>query len=138
MPDTVATDVAPPVEPIFAANLERVPGSASAARSLVADALEAWGLPQLVDDARLITTELVSNAVDHAAGYEMRVSVVRLGSLVRISVIDRDRTRPQLRPWDTEQERGRGLLLVKVLSSRWGVSLLPGGKAVWSEMEAAS
>lgn len=108
------------------------------ARSLTADALKAWGLPQLVDDACLITTELASNAVDHASsGSGMRVSVVHLGNLVRISVIDGDRTRPQLRPWDAEQERGRGLLLVNVLSSRWGVSLLPGGKAVWAELEAA-
>lgn len=140
MPDAVASDsVGLMAESAFAENLERLPESAARARCLVADALGTWGLSQLVDDALLVVTELVSNAVVHASGPGIRVSVVRLaGRRVRVSVTDRDRNRPQPRPFDVERERGRGLLLIEAMSCRWDVKLLPGGKAVWAELEASS
>lgn len=124
---------------LHARSLERVPESALAARALVAGALQAWGLAQLMDDTLLVVTELVSNAVAHASGPGMRVSVVRVTALrVRVSVIDPDRTRPQPACFNVKRERGRGLLLVEALSHRWGVHLLRGGKAVWAELEVPS
>lgn len=134
----VAGDRTVPVEQAFAESLGRVPESAAEARHLVAAALKAWSLPQLVEDAELVMTELVSNAVAHTAGECIRVNVLRLSDRrVRISVADRDRKRPTRREPDVCGERGRGLLLVEACSSKWGVRVLPGGKAVWSELEAA-
>lgn len=121
-----------------ARSLKRIPESALAARTLVTDTLASWDLRHLTDDAVLIVTELVSNAVAHASGPDMRVSVVRVDARrVRVSVIDADRTRPQPRPFDVERERGRGLLLIEAMSCTWGVHLLHGGKAVWAELEAS-
>ncbi|NUS17016.1 MAG: ATP-binding protein [Streptomyces sp.] len=126
----------PPVERFFSQNLECVPQAANEARCLAAAALNEWDLTQLLDDVRLVMTELVSNAVAHAAGSGVLVSIVLLDEQrVRINVLDQDRKRPEPRPLDVEQERGRGLLLVQVLASLWGVDLLPGGKSVWAELE---
>jgi serine/threonine-protein kinase RsbW len=121
-----------------AENFQRVPQSAAAARRLVHDTLGGWHLLRMDDRAMVIVTELVSNAINHARGDGMRVSVVRFpDDRVRIGVIDRDRTRPEIKPMTPDQEGGRGLLLIEAMSSVWGVDLLPGGKRVWAELEAS-
>lgn len=134
-----STDRPVPVEQAFAKDLERVPEAAAEARHLVTHALKAWSLPQLVEDAELIVSELVSNSVAHAVGDCIQVTMLRLSrQRVRISVVDRDSRRPKRRAPDADGERGRGLLLVEACSSQWGVRVLPGGKSVWSELEAAT
>jgi hypothetical protein len=81
----------------------------------------------------------VSNTVAHAVGDCIQVTMLRLSrQRVRISVVDRDSRRPKRRAPDADGERGRGLLLVEACSSEWGVRVLPGGKSVWSELEAAT
>jgi anti-sigma regulatory factor (Ser/Thr protein kinase) len=125
---------------VYAENYERVPEAAASARHLAGLALGVWHLPQLADTAALVLTELVSNAVRHASGEGMRVTIIRLDArCVRVSVLDRDCTRPQMRTPDpdTEGVGGRGLLLVEALSASWGVDVLPGGKRVWADLEAA-
>jgi anti-sigma regulatory factor (Ser/Thr protein kinase) len=125
---------------VYAENYERVPESAAAARRLVGEALDEWGLPQLADSAGLVLTELVTNSVRHAKGEGMRVNVTRLtGQRVRVSVLDRDRTRPRMQEPDPdgERERGRGLFIVNATSVAWGVDLLPDGKRVWADVEAS-
>lgn len=127
----------PAVPIMYAENYERVPESAGAARRLVVRALETWQLAQLADTATLVVTELVSNAVRHACGDGMRVTVLRMSDRrVRVSVTDRDPARPRVQDQDPQQERGRGLIIVAAESERWGVELLPGGKQVWSELVA--
>ncbi|MBM9506758.1 ATP-binding protein [Actinacidiphila acididurans] len=127
----------PAVPTEYAKSYERVPESAAAARHLVSEALHVWHLPQLADTAALITTELVSNAIRHAKGEEMRVDVTRLTEQrVRVSVVDQDSTRPQMQEPDPGGEGGRGLFLVNAESSGWGVDVLPGGKRVWADLEA--
>lgn len=124
-------------EKAFAQSLERVPKSAAAARELLVAALQTWHLVQLADTAALVLGELVSNAVRHAEGEVMRVSVIRRDDgHVRVSVIDRSRTRPKARPTTADAESGRGLVLITALSAAWGVDLLPGGKSVWADLEA--
>jgi two-component sensor histidine kinase len=128
----------PAAERVFAENLERIPESAAVARTLVTDALTAWELMQLKDTAALVLSELVSNAVNHARGEGMRVSVIRRADRrVRLSVIDRDRTRPRVRPMTMDGEGGRGLVLIDAVSVAWGVDVLPGGKRVWADLVAA-
>lgn len=134
-----AQAAAPATGTVYTAYLERLPESAGVARRLAAAALAAWQLPQLSDDTALVLTELVSNAVTHAAGEGMRVSVERLGERrIRLAVTDRTRTRPQLRAASSSGECGRGLRLIIALSARWGVDVLPDGKRVWADLEEAS
>lgn len=128
-----------PAQTTFAENFERVPESAARARRLVLQALDAWCLPQLADAATLVLSELVSNAVRHAQGDGMRVNVTRLSERrVRVSVLDRDSTRPRVQAQDPTEVRGRGLFIVDSEAARWGVNLLPGGKRVWADLEAGA
>lgn len=122
-----------------AASFERTPESARDARRLVRDTLKDWGLAHLADQAELVVTELVSNAVRHAKGEGLRVTVDRLPTgRVHLAVLDRDPARPQIRPPTPDGVSGRGLLLVDAMSFAWGVDMLPGGKRVWAVLEAAS
>jgi anti-sigma regulatory factor (Ser/Thr protein kinase) len=117
--------------------LARTPESAAAARRLVVRALAVWDLPELADAAALVVSELVSNAVRHASGARMRVTVARVDERrVRVAVLDGDRTRPRVRCPGPGGERGRGLLIVAAEAVAWGADLLPGGKCVWADCTA--
>jgi GAF domain-containing protein/anti-sigma regulatory factor (Ser/Thr protein kinase) len=114
----------------------RLPGevaSAGTARHALRDLLVARDLDSEV--AQLLVTELVANAVRHAGPGTVDVRAVVSGPLLRVEVEDvSERLPAELSepPW--QQESGRGLLLVEVLSERWGVEPLASGKRVWFEL----
>lgn len=108
--------------------------SAATARRLVADVLEGWQEPTVVDDASLLASELVTNAVLHARS---KVALVLRcqDDCVRIEAWDQCPDRPQPGYPDEEALTGRGLQLVDMLGQRWGVD--PDGeegKVVWVEV----
>lgn len=115
--------------------------SAVTARRLLADAMGAWGLPELVrHDAALTASELVTNAVLHART-PLRVRAFRLGAGLRIEVGDGNPHLPVVdaaRPEDLLSNRsmtGRGLALISAMSDRWGAEPCEGGgKVIWAEI----
>jgi DNA-binding NarL/FixJ family response regulator len=109
------------------------PEAAGRARAWVRSALLDWGLEQLTEDALVVVSELVGNAVTHAAS-ESEVSVSRGDGSVRIEVADRGSGTPEPQQPDDLAEGGRGLVLIGVLSSAWGIEDLPDGKRVWAEL----
>jgi hypothetical protein len=111
------------------------PASVSAARRFVRRALAGLGAP-LVEDAALVVTELVSNAVLHASGpITLAVDRVGDGTAFRIAVGDASRVPPMIREYGTGAATGRGLNLVASVSRRWGVEHGgDGGKVVWAEI----
>ncbi|QKW21836.1 SpoIIE family protein phosphatase [Kitasatospora sp. NA04385] len=123
-----------------AATFEPVDRSAAAARGFVRDALLGWGVPEVVDDAVVLVSELVTNAVVHA-GTAAEVACLREEDTVRIEVSDRhpERGLPSFanvtmnseRYADPDGEGGRGLLMCSALSSSWGVEYAAGRKTVW-------
>ncbi len=132
-----------------AATFEPDGRSASAARGFVRDALLGWGLPEVVDDAVVLVSELVTNAVVHA-GTAAEVSCLREEDSVQIGVTDHhpERALPTFATpaaggsghedfttsehfADAEGEGGRGLLMCSALSSRWGIEYTAGQKTVW-------
>ncbi|MFI0781076.1 ATP-binding protein [Streptomyces sp. NPDC021212] len=117
--------------------MRRVPESADAARRLVRTALVAWGQEDLIEDAALVITELVSNSVHHARLESIRVLITRPSEeCIRLGVADRTRSVPLLRmDPDGDDTRGRGLLIVNALTERWGTELYRWGKQVWAEMK---
>ncbi|WP_411073385.1 ATP-binding protein [Streptomyces sp. cmx-4-7] len=127
----------PTGHPAYSQTLPREPRSAAVARRLVRTALTVWGLEPLIEDATLVLTELVSNAVDHGRLPSIRVIVSRpSANVIRLGVVDRSKTVPTLRTdADESQTRGRGLLLVDALTERWGTELYRWGKQVWAELE---
>ena len=113
--------------------LEAEPGAARLARGHVTDFCGDAGCHDLADDATVIVTELVSNAVIHAmTTSELRVSYG--AGVLRIEVMDAAPHRPVMRSPGTTEEHGRGLLLVSTLSESWGVEPQPDGKLVWAEL----
>ncbi|MFJ4879973.1 ATP-binding protein [Streptomyces sp. NPDC088745] len=123
--------------PAYSATLERVPESAATARYLVRSALDAWHLPGLRDSAAHIMSELVANAVRHARGRLIRVTVTRTRRCrVRLAVVDFDAARfPRAVAASPDDERGRGLGIVAELAESWGVRSMSNRKQVWADVE---
>ena len=105
----------------------------AAARHFVAAALEALAQPHLVDDAVVVTSELVTNALHHADG-PFRVTVVREESAVRVGVEDRNPAEPVRRRPSKDVANGRGMSIVDRIASVWGVDSHPKGKVVWAAL----
>ncbi|MGW4032784.1 ATP-binding protein [Streptomyces sp. NPDC004838] len=128
----------PTGHPGYSQTLPRTPESAAVARRLVRTALAAWDLEELIENATLVVTELVSNAVDHSRFPSIRVMVSRLPENgARVGVVDRSQTVPRLRTDSHgDQVRGRGLLLVDALTEQWGTERYQWGKQVWGELKS--
>lgn len=108
------------------------PGSVSRARRLVRNALVEAGLDDLVDDATLLASEVLTNAVLHAGtSVELRCRIDTAG--VRIEVSDGSTLIPSVRHYDANASTGRGLALVATLAHAWGIDAGGGGKTVWFE-----
>ncbi|MEU7058701.1 SpoIIE family protein phosphatase [Streptomyces sp. NPDC046197] len=123
-----------------AASFEPVGRSVATARSFVRDTLQGWGFGDIVDDAVVLTSELVTNAVVHA-GTAADVLCLRSDDGVRIEVSDRypEREIPlqsaALNMGSPDREGGRGLQLCAALAGRWGVEYTPTHKNVWFQLD---
>jgi anti-sigma regulatory factor (Ser/Thr protein kinase) len=108
-------------------------GAPRAARETVRLACRDWRLDDdTCDDAVLVATELVANAVDHA-GTPCVLTLSRDHAGLRITVRDFAPWHlPQLQPLDVTAPRGRGLQVVAAVSTAWGVIVIDGGKSVWA------
>ncbi|MEU7755210.1 STAS domain-containing protein [Micromonospora sp. NPDC049101] len=117
------------------ARLEPVAGACRRARELVTDACARWNLPDASGPAALVLSELVGNVVRHA-GTPMQVTVTLRRPYLHLAVVDGSRA--QARPGETDlrAEGGRGLLLVRELTQRWGSVPAGQGKAVWAMLPA--
>jgi anti-sigma regulatory factor (Ser/Thr protein kinase) len=118
------------------------PTAAAAARRFVRDTLQTWLISGaaadghgLVDDAVLLTSELVTNAVVHA-GTAVEVTCKLTEGGVEVVVSDGHPARlvpepPENEHIPAERTSGRGLLLPAALASAWGVTYGRAAKAVW-------
>lgn len=111
------------------------PASAARARDFVCAHLLVHGLPTLVDDLRLVTSELTTNAMEHAQT-PFRLTLAREGHSVLLSVQDGSSGLPRLAHVGSAEPHGRGLALVDRLSSGWGVDVEAGAtKVVWARFD---
>ncbi|MFI7139418.1 SpoIIE family protein phosphatase [Streptomyces massasporeus] len=123
-----------------AASFEPVGRSVASARSFVRDTLQGWGFADIVDDAVVLTSELVTNAVVHA-GTSADVLCLRSDEGARIEVADRYPEReiplqgPAINMGSPDREGGRGLQLCAALAGRWGVEYTPAHKTVWFQLD---
>ena len=94
------------------------------ARREVVEALTFYALGALVETARLLTSELVTNAVMHGSGDIVTLVLRYARDELTISVTD-DATDdlPDPRVAGSDEENGRGMLLVRALGVRWGVTV---------------
>jgi anti-sigma regulatory factor (Ser/Thr protein kinase) len=124
------------------------PVSVSAARRFVTDGLLSWERTALIDSATLCVSELAGNAALHAHSTFMEIALQTLGKAVRVSVEDDGAVPAEVvapRAMFTELEgvdgslddqptTGRGLAIVSILASDWGVERTAEGKRVWAEL----
>jgi anti-sigma regulatory factor (Ser/Thr protein kinase) len=91
--------------------------------------------PPLMETLRLLVTELVSNAVKHAAARTVTLNVIVGRAAVLTEVTDEG---PGFDPAQTGTPRanhsGWGLFLVERLAERWGVSRNGSSTSVWFEL----
>ncbi|MDG9719169.1 SpoIIE family protein phosphatase [Streptomyces sp. DH24] len=129
-----------------------LPGSSLApgsARALVRGALADWadrGLPgadrltdRLADDAGLVVSELVTNAVVHAGtDVELSLQLDEDTGTLLLEVSDHHPSRAprdgHAEPPDEPPEYGRGLRLVASLAESWGITYRPDTKTVWARL----
>jgi anti-sigma regulatory factor (Ser/Thr protein kinase) len=125
--------------------LSAAPESVGLGRHFLRRTLKRWHLPDdTIDSATLLVSEALTNAVVHACP---PVSlVVRSDGDLLVEVHDGDPT-PALTSVesagleslihnpDLEAENGRGLAMIAMLASRWGITAERDGKTVWFALE---
>ena len=119
-------------------DLRRDPLEVARARRIVSQFC--GSLPsEVVTIAQLLTSELVTNALEHGSG-DVTLSLDCEDGMLRIQVSDGSSRRPLLKRPRVEDDRGRGLLMVESLATAWGVStaLRGGGKTVWFKLRTQS
>jgi anti-sigma regulatory factor (Ser/Thr protein kinase) len=114
--------------------LSFTPRAAAEARHETSAFCIAVGWVRGSEDARLVVSELATNAVRHGAPpLQLRLMATVRGLTVGIS--DGSATLPSIRPPRSNRESGRGLLLVDALATTWKVETVPGdGKTVLAQL----
>jgi anti-sigma regulatory factor (Ser/Thr protein kinase) len=114
--------------------------AARAAREFTGQTLRGWGLLVLADDAAVIVSELVTNALVHggrdgAEREDVELILWRRSGQVVCAITDAGTGIPVLVQPDPFGEAGRGLHVVQALSATWGWTRLGDSKkAVWAAM----
>jgi anti-sigma regulatory factor (Ser/Thr protein kinase) len=131
-----------------AITLGALDGAVPSARAHARRLLREWGHAELAEDASVVVSELVTNAVIASAELRPAIGPVRvwLGSdttCVLVAVADASPGPPVRLNLAPDAEGGRGLALVEALSTRWGwyrVRPATAGlvKAVWAEWHLRS
>jgi anti-sigma regulatory factor (Ser/Thr protein kinase) len=110
--------------------------SARHARSAIRQALTAWRLEHLSDDAALLASELVANAAEHGDGTPISLALRRHADPgaqpgITCEVTDTSPAMPQRTEPGPDAERGRGLAIVAALAQSSGVRPSQAGKTSW-------
>ena len=109
------------------------------AREAVSQRLQEWQLAALSDVVSLILSELVTNALLHAAT-PIEITLTAERDEVKVAVADRDQSHPDRRSRPDRPATGpgmyapagRGLTITDGLADDWGVDNLEAGKQVWA------
>lgn len=130
--------------------LGALPTAPSLARGFVASVLESWGLLMLAETTQLIASELTTNVVRAATAKDGTPLYDEAGSLPLVWLrLLSDRAHLLIEVWDNlpdvlgapvvqhpepDEESGRGLEIIDLLSEDWGWENVPGwnGKRVWA------
>lgn len=111
------------------------------AREFTGQTLRGWDLPMLAEDAAVIVSELVTNALLHGCGLStataghVELILWRQDGQMVCAVTDPGPEPPVLVSPDPLAEAGRGLQVVEALSAAWGWTRLGGcRKAVWAAL----
>jgi len=114
--------------------LGRLRGSVTTARTWARVVLAEWGLTAQADDAEMILSELVTNAIIHTRG-PVDIWLRSGGGCLAIMVGDARPDMPARTHAEADADHGRGLAIVEALSNgRWGTYPTMHGKVVWARI----
>jgi len=124
---------------VFQRTLLAVPSAVGLLRNYVETVLIRWGLDHRIEDAKVVISELVTNAAaeDVALGQEItfRIALLPALRLISIEVTDPACGRPKPREAGEADIDGRGLFIVRALADGMGYRDEPGGgKTVWATL----
>jgi anti-sigma regulatory factor (Ser/Thr protein kinase) len=91
----------------------------------------------IIDDATLVVSELVTNAL-RAGCHQATLELAVAEGALRVSVVDDAPGDPHILYAKPEDTNGRGLWLVATIARDWGVTLLGQRKRVWAELALES
>jgi len=110
------------------------PATVRGAREVVAQQCHRAGIAvDVCETALLLTSEVVTNAVLHGRS-EVRLRVVVTPGVLHVEVGDDNSRHPQRASPDDGALDGRGMAIIDVLATRWGVRDTPNGKVVWFDV----
>ncbi|MEO3807806.1 ATP-binding protein [Sphaerisporangium sp. B11E5] len=101
-------------------------------RKRVRRQLAEWGVPACGDVVELLVSEAVTNAMRHAWGAVLTLSVEN--GVCRCEIRDTNPAMPSICHAHDGDEGGRGMYLMEALSDHWGTYPVPTGKVVWFEV----
>ncbi|GAB7110762.1 hypothetical protein JCM4814A_90800 [Streptomyces phaeofaciens JCM 4814] len=121
-----------PAAPLAAVttDLPAVPCSVPEGRAFLHKTLTSWNCAGAADDALLLLSETLTNAVQHAEG-PLGLHLHRTDTALTVEISDRSPQLPQPRLAGENEESGRGLILVRALAASWGVRPTDEGKTTW-------
>ncbi|MCS0604213.1 PAS domain S-box protein [Streptomyces sp. LP11] len=121
-----------PAAPLAAVTtaLPATPSAVPEGRAFLRRTLTAWECATPADDALLLLSETLTNAVQHAEG-PLALRLCRTATDLTVEVGDRSPQLPRPRTAAEDEESGRGLLLVRTLADSWGVRPTDEGKTTW-------
>ncbi|MHB9864200.1 PAS domain S-box protein [Streptomyces sp. YIM S03343] len=121
-----------PAAPLAAlsTDLPALASSVPEGRAFLHKALTLWNCTGGADDALLLLSETLTNAVQHAEG-PLTLRLHRNTTDLTVEVDDRSPQLPQPRMAGEDEESGRGLCLVRALAADWGVRPTDEGKTTW-------
>ncbi|MEV6825092.1 ATP-binding protein [Amycolatopsis sp. NPDC051102] len=108
------------------------PRASALGRSFVERVCAQWGVPEHIEDALMIATELVENAIVHTTSHP-RLRLELRGGVFTVAVADDDPRAAVMRELPDRGDGGLGLQLVARTARVWGCSRSwTGGKVVWA------
>ena len=132
-----------------------LPTAPRLSRGFVSATLDGWGLGELRDVTELLVSELSTNVVRASTDPDGTLRYDAEGKLPLLWIrLLSDRARLLIEVWDTvpatlgapvarhpepDEESGRGLEIIELLTEDWGWETVPGwsGKKVWAILKAA-
>lgn len=117
--------------------LDPNPEASRHARRALEKNLADWGMIELLDDASIVTGELVANAAREGDAFTLDLTAS--DSTLMIEVTDRSKKDPVIKAeyGDCDAEEGRGLFLVDAIADDWGFRRTGERKTVWARVGAA-
>lgn len=112
--------------------LSAMPSAVPCARLHARNVVAEWGMAAIARTAESLVSELVTNAITASPGSVVTMRLTAGIGTVLIEVHDPSPRMPELQAAEDDTEHGRGLMLVTILSARWGARSIPDcGKIVW-------